>query len=208
LIGGPVAVLSMLLPPILVHRGLSAARRGGTLSAWWYSVIRKPLAERVVGWLGGGPSPLPRALPADAPTEVLLGQAAEQILARLPQAAREQLPALPAAAAALAAEAATLRARAQALSGEQRELRTAAPSPAHDATRLALADEQDRVQQRLGTTIAALEAIRLDLLRLEASQTQPGVLTEQLDVLHDLQRHVDAVQELRRLLQDPTPTPG
>lgn len=204
-IQGPIGILNLLLPPLLVHRGLSTARRGGTLSAWWYSVIRKPLAERVVGWLGGRPNPTPRALPADAPTEVLLGQAAEQILARLPRAAREQLPALPAAAAALAAEAATLRARAQALSGEQRELRTAAPSLAHDATRQALADEQDRVQQRLGTTIAALEAIRLDLLRLEASQTQPGVLTEQMDVLHDLQRHVDAVQELRRLLQDPTP---
>ncbi len=204
LIQGPIGILSLLLPPLLVHRGLNTARRGGTLSAWWYSVVRKPLAERLVGWLGGRPNAMPRALPADAPTEVLLGQAAEQILARLPQSAREQLPALPAVAAALAAEAATLRARALALSGEQRQLRAAAASPAHDASRQALADEQDRVQQRLGTTIAALESIRLDLLRLEAGQTQPGVLTEQMDVLRDLQRHVDAVQELRRELQEPT----
>jgi predicted Ser/Thr protein kinase len=202
----PASLLTTLLPPVMVHRALTGLRRSNGLSAWLHAFVRKPLAQRLVGWLAPrGSAEAPRALPADAPTEVLLGHAAEQILARLPQAAREQLPTLPAAVAALATEAAALRARAAELSGEQRRLRSEREAPDHAAARHMLAAEQERVQQRLGTTIAALETIRLDLMRLEAGQTIPGALTEQLDVVQALQRHVDAVQELQRLLRELTP---
>ena len=53
---------------------------------------------------------------------------------------------------------------------------------------------------RLGATIAALEAIRLDLLRLDTGTSMPGTLTEQLDVVRDLQRRVDAVADVERTL--------
>jgi hypothetical protein len=105
-----------------------------------------------------------------------------------------------------------LRAQAQALSGKQRALR--ATASAERAQIDALDAEQAAVRGRLGTTIAALEAIRLDLLRLEASQTLPGTLTDHLEVVHELQRRVDADAEVRALLRDrrapalaPEPTP-
>jgi eukaryotic-like serine/threonine-protein kinase len=201
----PATLLTTLVPPLLVHRALTGARRRNGLSAWLHAFVRRPLAQRLVGWLSGGPAVAPRVMPADAPTELLLGHAAEQILARLPASARSQLPTLPAAASALAGEAAALRARVAELSDAQRRLRAGSGSSEHTAERQFLATERARVQERLATTIAALETMRLDLLRLEASQTLPGGLTEHLEVVRDLQRHVDAALQLRQLLERPTP---
>ncbi|MFN4771437.1 MAG: hypothetical protein ACK6DR_07880 [Gemmatimonas sp.] len=74
---------------------------------------------------------------------------------------------------------------------------------------LRLEAERAEVQARLGAAIAALENIRLDLLRLEANRTLPGQLTQELEVVHELQRHVDAMQEVNRALRPrwPEPTP-
>jgi hypothetical protein len=69
------------------------------------------------------------------------------------------------------------------------------------------------VQGRLGTTIAALESIRLDLLRLRAGEISVGNLTEQLEVVRELRRQVDAVGEVERVVAPrerelrPEPTP-
>jgi serine/threonine-protein kinase len=200
-------VTTWVLPPVMVHRSITGLRRTNGMSRWYYSFVRRPLARRLVGWLGGTPSATPRPLPDSTATEIMLGDAAEAIFARLPQEMQRELQAVPAAAAALATEASALRARALELSSEQRRLR-AEPRP--DAARLqALENERAAVQGRLGTTIAALEAVRLDLLRLEAGQTLPGNLTEQLDMVRDLQRRVDAVAEVGRLLDamPPEPTP-
>jgi serine/threonine-protein kinase len=206
-------LLAWLLPPTLIQRGLGSLRHSSGASGWWYRVVRQPIAQRIVRWLGGR-SALRRAdaLPASEPTEVLLGQAAEAILARLPAAQRGALQALPATARQLADDAMALRVEAQALSGKQRALR--ATAGADRAQIDALEAEQAAVRGRLGTTIAALESIRLDLLRLEASQTLPGTLTDHLEVVRDLQRRVDANADVRALLQDrysealaPEPTP-
>jgi hypothetical protein len=77
----------------------------------------------------------------------------------------------------------------------------------------ALDREQAAVHGRLGATIAALEAIRLDLLRLDTGTSLPGTLTEQLDVVRELQRRVDAVADVertlaRRPLEAPTAMPS
>jgi hypothetical protein len=69
----------------------------------------------------------------------------------------------------------------------------------------ALNREQAAVHGRLGATIAALEAIRLDLLRLDTGTALPGTLTEQLDVVRELQRRVDAVADVERTLARRTP---
>ncbi|MCE2901490.1 MAG: serine/threonine protein kinase [Gemmatimonadetes bacterium] len=200
-------VATWILPPVMVHRASTGLRRTNGLSAWYYSVVRRPLARRIVGWLGGGPGTAPRPVPDSAATEIMLGDAADAIFARLPQAVQRELQAVPGAAAALAAEAIALRARVLELSGEQRRLR--AEARPHAGRAESLEAERAAVQQRLGTTIAALENVRLDLLRIEAGQTQPGALTEQLDVVRDLQRRIDAAADVRRLLGrvPPEPTP-
>lgn len=143
-------------------------------------------------------------------SSILLRRLADGILARLPEAARRDLQALPAAAAALAQEATVLRRRALEISGEQRRLREAArpatPRELPKATE-ALDRERAAVNGRLGATIAALEAIRLDLLRLDTGTTLPGTLTEQLDVVRDLQRRVDAVRDVDQILDRPSAMP-
>jgi hypothetical protein len=195
-----------MAPPMLVRSAITGYRRSNGLSAWLYAFVRKPLAQRLVGWLGGRTQRAARPIPADVPTEVLLGQAASDILARLPASLQQELKALPAAALALAEEAVALRARATAISGEQRRLRAARPDAAHGQR---IDAEREAVQGRLGATIAALESVRLDLLRVEAPQSLPGSLTEQLDVVRDLQRRVDAADDVHRLLRPwrPEPTP-
>jgi len=212
-----LSVATWLLPPIMIQRSLAAARQTGGFSAWFYSFVRKPLATRLVGWLGRKTTvAAPRPIPADHPTEVLLDQAAHEIFARLPESARRDLQALPAAAAALAQEATALRRRAVEISSEQRRLRAAGrpDRPREQPMAIeALDREQTAVHGRLGATIAALEAIRLDLLRLDSGTTLPGTLTEHLDVVRDLQRRVDAVADVertlaRRPLEAPTAMPS
>lgn len=200
-------LVTWMAPPMLVHSALTGYRRSNGLSTWLHAFVRRPFAQRLVGWLGGRTRRAARPIPADAPTEVLLGQAASDILARLPASLQQELKALPAAALALAEEAVALRARATAISGEQRRLRADAHPDAARGQRLDA--EREAVQGRLGATIAALEAVRLDLLRVEAQQSLPGSLTEQLDVVRDLQRRVDAADDVHRLLRPwrPEPTP-
>lgn len=194
-------MLTWLVPPVLVQRAIAGMRRESGVSGWLYSFVRKPLAQLVVRWLGGrSTTHATRAVPASAATEVLLGDAAKAIFARLPNEAQQALAALPAATAALAQEAAALRVRADELSVEHRRLRLA-PYAANELVRLN--DERDRVQARLGTAIAGLENIRLDLLRLEAHRTLPDSLTEQLDAVRELQHQVDAAAEIQRVLHPP-----
>lgn len=201
-------VFTWIAPPLLIHRALVGARYATGMSSWLYAFVRKPLASRVVAWLGGRRDAEPvRAVPATAPTELLLDRAAQDIFARLPHPLRQELRALPAATVALAKEAIALRARAQELSGALR-VRRRGPATDHDAL-IALQTEQVAVNARLATAIAALETIRLDLLRLDANQSLPGSLTDDLRVVRDLQHRVDANDDVQRLLRPlrPEPTP-
>jgi serine/threonine-protein kinase len=196
-----------LLPPILVQRAAAVVRRESGLSGWLHTVVYQPLAQRVVRWLGGKESARRQhALPASAPTEIMLGDAANAIFARLPQPARDALAALPAATEALAREAVALRARGEELSDIHRRARQA-PHQAAELDRI----EQERaaVKARLATAIAGLENIRLELLRLDANRTLPGALTEQFHVVRELQRQVDAAAEVQRVLRPfrEAPTP-
>ena len=50
--------------------------------------------------------------------------------------------------------------------------------------------------ERLGTTVSAMENLRLDLLRVRAGLAQQDGLTEELKALRDLSAHVDAELEL------------
>lgn len=207
-------VATWVLPPVLIQRAMEGLRSASGLNTWWHLWVRRPIASRIVRWLGGRRQAEPvRPAPASGATEVLLQQAAATLFAELGVDAQRALAALPAATAALAQEAIALRARAAAIDAEQRVLRHRADdTPAeHRVRRDALQAERAAVDGRLGATVAALEAIRVDLLRLHADRTVPGSMTEQLDVVRELQRHVDAAAEVRRALQQPlsiTPTPA
>ncbi len=198
-LSGPLQIAMIVVPPLMIKSGITAMRRASGQSTWWWAHVRQPLAARLMRWLQTASDvPTLPPLPASAPTEVRLGAAAHAIIDRLPAALRNSLNALPQAVTALADEAERLRQRDLVLSGALRAVR------ADDGAPLARAGEiqQERVavQARLGTTIAALESLRLDLLRLEAGETLPGQLTVHLDAVRDVQRRVDAARDVRRLL--------
>lgn len=205
------ALATWLAPPVLVQRGLAGLRRSTGLGAWLQRHVRLPAAR----WLTARLTPANVVSPsvaASAPTEWQLGNEAGAILARLGQDTQAQLAALPAATTALAQEAAALRARAHHLSDEMRALRhdTALRPDARLRQVAALDAERQQVQARLGTAVAALESIRLDLLRLESEALTPGNLTEQLAVVQELHRRVEAMSDVERALRPlrPEPTPA
>ena len=145
------------LPTIYVHR-LTHAAYGAT--NWLSRLVKGRVGKWLFRLAGVGLDRQPRATPAvGEPTAVAIGQAAHDLFAELPESVRCQLPELPALIARLEAEALAVRER--------------TPAPGADGGFV--------------TAVAALETLRLDLLRLHASGN-----------LDDLTRHLDAAKHIGR----------
>jgi serine/threonine protein kinase len=130
------------------------------------------------------------------PTELAIGLAAEQLFQALPKATRARLGDLPGVVHQLEAHATTMRARvagldqllASARTPERPSASLAASGAAADGLetrRDAVAGElqaaRDQAAERLAATVAALETIRLDLLRLQGGTGDVGRLTTMLE---------------------------
>lgn len=135
--------------------------------------------------------------PASQRTEVILAAAADGIFERLPKAVRARASAVPAVIERLEADAQALRKREAALS---RAIAEAAPeaAPRGDMAdrRRQAADELESaralVRERLEQAVAALETLRLDLLRLQAGVGSAEDLTAGLAAAEAIRRAVDA----------------
>lgn len=176
-------IVALFSSPILMRYGFTTLWHGSPGGR----ILSKSFAQKTAHALGrlfkAREQASPHTLwPGSGTTEMRLGQVAEDILARLPASVREQLPDLALAATQLRERASQLR---------QRESELAALSGA--------GRQQELIRTELSSTIAALETLRLDLLRLESSVTLPG-MTDPLLALDDLRRHVEAVDELEPLL--------
>ncbi len=203
---------TLLLPPMLIARGaegvLRTTRAGNWLRRTVTRFVTAPIARVAVRVLGRGtdatmsPAPAFQAL-ADAPTELLLVRAVESAVGALPAAQRATVADADGIARGLAGKITQLRAEAQQL--DERE-----------AAALVLADSVQRVQalervrhdrvamqSRLQTAMAALESLRLDVLQLGASNADTGITTH-VERARDVQHRVDAMRDVRRLLQTPT----
>lgn len=176
------------VPPESPLRGLSVAQRMlvGRFGRLLYRVAGLGLRR-----------PEPHAAPAGQLTEVILAEAAGGIFARLPKEVRASALAAPAVIARLQADAENLRKREAALS---RAIAEAAPEAAprsglveqrRDATK-ELESARARVRARLEQAVAALEGIRLDLLRLEAGAGSAADLTAALQAAEAINRAVTA----------------
>jgi serine/threonine-protein kinase len=181
---------------------------------WWQTGIRERL------WNSGAGEWLARRLGAPErssavgggvfrATEVALGVAAGELFAALPQPYRAQLAELPATVAALEARAAEARA-------ELDVVAALAPSGSTDAD--VLERRRAAASSHLGQSVAALESIRLDLLRLHADASDLAPITTLLESarsigddigrLAEAQREVDDVAGRRRLGARRIPTPS
>jgi hypothetical protein len=164
--------------PVLVVRRALEAR--GAQGGWWSRLLRGPVGRWMfrAASLGLGKR---AAMPAiGEPTSVALRHELATLFAALPGAQRSEFGALPELAARLERQAELLRDR--------------TPSP-----------ETDR---RLQSVVAALEMLRLDLLRLSAADVDTGDLTRDLDdarrLSDDVDARLEANEEVRRLLRPDT----
>jgi serine/threonine-protein kinase len=189
--------------PLLVTMALGAVSNAldvqfipTAIRDWWQTGVRDRLWNSRAGeWLArrlGAPE-RSRAVGGGVfrATEAALGVAAGELFAALPKAYREQLDELPGTVAALEAQAAEARA-------ELDLVAALAPSGSGDAELLAA--RRDAAAARLARTVAALEGIRLDLLRLHAGAGDTAPLTTLIDaarlVGEDLARLADAEREV------------
>ena len=213
---GPVWVLTPLLSTIVlggVSNALDVQFIPARIREWWQTGIRDRLwKSRIGAWVAKRLGAPERSQVAGASafraTEAALGVAASELFAALPKEYREQLHELPAMVALLEARAAEARAEVEVVAG-------LAPSASADAE--VIAARRKAAAAQLGESVAALEGIRLDLLRLHANAGDLAPLTtlmdaarllgEDLDRLADAQRDVESVAG-RGLSAGRSPTPS
>ncbi len=170
----------------------------GRVREWWQTGIRERLwTSRAGTWLAkqlGAPD-RSRAVGGGVfrATEAALGVAAGELFAALPQAFREQLHEVPATLTALEAQAADARAELDLVS-------TLAVSGTDDAA--LLSDRRQAAAARLARSVAALEAIRLDLLRLHAGESNVAPLTTLIEAARAVGDDVSRLAEARREVDD------
>jgi serine/threonine-protein kinase len=212
--------IAWILAPILSTMGLGAASNAlgvqfipDKIRELWQTGIRDRLWNSRVGeWLArrlGAPE-RSRAVGGGIfrATEAALGIAASELFAALPKAYREELAELPAMVEVLEARAAEARAELEVIGG-------LAPSASTDAD--VLARRRDAARENLAASVAALEGIRVDLLRLHAGTGDLAPLTTLIDAsrvvrddvrrLADAQREVDDAIAPRPAGADRIPTP-
>jgi hypothetical protein len=140
-------------------------------------------------------------------TEVVLGAALGELYSALPTPYREQLSVLPSVVAALEARAAAAR--------SDLELLDALPTGRPGSDDL-FESRREEAKTQLGSSVAALEGIRLDLLRLHAGASDLQPLTTLLEAAmrlgEDMNRLAVAQQDgvglpTRRLGAERVPTP-
>ena len=136
-------------------------------------------------------------------TELSLGLAAEQLFESLPKEARRHLAALPDVMHRLQEDAQLLRKKHNELSD------AVASSTPGTPEYVKVRQIRDEMQAKLTETIAALETIRLNLLRLHAGSGNVQSLTTHLNlaaqVSASVERLVSAHEEVDRTLKFPRP---
>ena len=159
------------------------------------------------------------------PTELSIGMAAEQLWESLPKETRQELQDLPDVIHRLEGDAQRLRKRYDALAeaaaratggGGNNDGNGAAltsvdrMAEAEDDALAAVRNERDTVRGRMARTVAALESIRLNLLRLHAGSGTAAHLTADLDLAFEAAQEVDLLLEAHRevdaVLRDPPET--
>ena len=194
---GPIVFVAPLLTTMFlgaVSNALDVQFIPNRIRDWWQTGIRDRLwNSRVGGWLArrlGAPERSQLAgASAFRATEAALGVAASELFASLPREYRDQLAELPAIVAALEARAAEARA-------EMDVVAAMAPSGSSDAD--VLAARKQAAATHLAESVAALEGLRLDLLRLHAGASDLQPLTTLMDAARELGEDLSRLAEARR----------
>jgi serine/threonine-protein kinase len=134
-------------------------------------------------------------------TELSLGMAAESLYQGLPRATRDQLGDLPSVLHRLQDDAQALRRHLDTLQEVINDAGESASTEAYEPVRR----DRDAIQAKLGETVAALETIRLNLLRLHAGSLTVAGLTTHIGLAADISAEVERMlagkDEVDRLLK-------
>jgi serine/threonine-protein kinase len=176
---GPVALNflgaagAIMIPVITVRKLVSDLRRGKP--PFWSRLLHGALGRLVfrIARLGARAAP-PPAPTAGEPTVLALGRAADEVFRALPPAQQARLAEVPDLIARLEADAVMLKARAG----------------------------TEPTDGRHATAVAALETLRLDLLRLQAGTATMDELTRNLDAVRRVGEDIDAALAGRREVED------
>jgi tRNA A-37 threonylcarbamoyl transferase component Bud32 len=148
-------------------------------------------------------------------TEVALGRATDHLFEALPKASRRELAALPETVRRLESDAGRLRDSIVKLDDQLAVFERGGETLAGDErTRVAEELRGTRVTaaQRLATTVAALESIRLDLLRLQMGAAGIESVTASLDAARSIGDRIaeslEAQAAVEALLRNPSASPA
>jgi len=194
---GPIVFLAPLLSTMLlgaVSNALDVQFIPDEIREWFRTGIRERLWNSRVGeWIArqlGAPERTQLAgAAAFRATEAALGVAASELFAALPKAYREQLSELPAIVASLEARAAEARAEMDVV---------AAMAPSGSAEADLLAARKKAAATHLAESVAALEGLRLDLLRLHAGANDLQPLTTLMDAARQIGEDVGRLADAHR----------
>ena len=164
----------------------------GRVGRWLFGIARALAGKRAL------PAPL-----THRPTELSIGMAAEQLYESLPKETQRELRDLPDVVHKLEDDAQRTRRRLDELQdvlGGRGDATSpdSAIAARHDRILADLTAERELLQQRLADAVAALETIRLNLLRLHAGTGSVQSLTTDLGLAREVAKAVDLLLEGHR----------
>ncbi len=135
--------------------------------------------------------------PAAQPTEVFLGRAAQELLDGLATPARKQLTGAADAIRKLEAAATAQRTRRDSLDRALAEIGNGGDPAKRESVSRELSAARTQAVDQLQSAMAALENLRLDLLRARSGVGKPGDLTGAIDAARRIGEQVSATLERR-----------
>jgi len=142
-------------------------------------------------------------------TEIALGMAAVRLYEELPKESKRELGDLPATVRRLEADARTLRGQVKELDvvlGELADEPTASGAEQRQTVRRDVEATRDAAESRLREVVAALETIRVGLLRMHAGESVVHSVTMDLEAAQGLSGHMEGLleghREVERLLAE------
>jgi serine/threonine protein kinase len=200
---GVLAIATVGLGGNFVRFRLAARTAAASIAVW-----RSRWGRRLAKLASIGLTPAARkVLGMPLLTEIALGRATDHLYEALPKAARRELAALPDTVRRLETDAGKLRLNISVLD-DQLAMFERGDNAVHDRERNEMAEELRATRaltaQRLGTTVAALESIRLDLLRLQMGSAGIESVTASLEAARRIGDQISdalsAREEVERLL--------
>lgn len=195
----------------LLGQEVRARARGDIMGERWLRFWKGKLGKL---FFKVGSLALKRVAPAVAglhrPTEVVLGLAADRLFEELPKETQRTLKGLPETVKALEDDARSLRKQVAEMEAVLAEIGEDDPSlPSAEERAEARANVQatrDEAQEKLKEAVAALETIRLGLLRMHTGSGSVENLTMELEAARDLSDDMENLlvghREVERILQE------